>query len=200
MRTTALKPRVPAKRPYGPPAGFLETLVGVAILVQREELERAVVQRLVLDCTDRVLQVGSGPGTVLRMAASRAGFVAGLDPSREMVEQATRTNRDDVLAGRVEVLRASPSAIPYPNDSFTVVFAADDSQRWDGSESGLREIVRVLRSGGRLLIALRAWSDEDLDTEIQHVSVVLAKCGFDQVRVEKHTAGEGGAFVTARRP
>jgi cyclopropane fatty-acyl-phospholipid synthase-like methyltransferase len=55
--------------------------------------------------TDRVFEIGSGPGLGLREAARRApdGHVTGLDVSSAMIAMAQRTNRRAVRAGRVEL-------------------------------------------------------------------------------------------------
>ena len=186
-------------RQFSHPSGVLGALIGTAMAIEHRELHRAVVRRLDLDVTDRVLEIGFGPGTAVRMAASRASFVAGIDPSREMVQQASRRNRAAIRSGRVELLRASVSAIPYPNDAFTVAFEVNSYHHWDGRVVGLREIFRVLGPGGRLLMSLSQAHGEPLLPQIRQVTDVLADIGFSRVSVEEHRFGHRGAFVSARR-
>jgi len=185
-------------RQFGHPAGALGALVGAAMALEHRQLHRAVVDRLGLGAADRVLEVGFGPGTALRLAATRAAFVAGIDPSREMVRQATRRNRAAIRRGRVEVLRARACAIPYPNDSFTVVFEVNSFHHWESPETGLREIRRVLKPGGRLLMSLYAHHGDTLPQQIRRLTDMLQTAGFRDIASEEGAAGPGGAFVTAQ--
>jgi SAM-dependent methyltransferase len=54
---------------------------------------------------DRVLEVGYGPGGLIRLLATRtqAAHVQGVDPSSAMLDVATRTNRAAARAGRVKL-------------------------------------------------------------------------------------------------
>src|SRR5689334_9035794 len=63
-----------------------------------------VVSLLDVAATDRVLEIGFGPGIAIREAAARAtdGTVCGIDHSAVMVRQARRRNADAVRAGRVD--------------------------------------------------------------------------------------------------
>jgi SAM-dependent methyltransferase len=186
-------------RQFSHPSGILGALIGAAMAIEHKELHRAVVERLGLDSTDRVLEIGFGPGTAIRLAAPLASFVAGIEPSKEMVHQAARRNRAAVQSGRVEVLRASVSAIPYPNDSFTVVFEVNSYHHWDRREAGLLEVARVLRPGGRLLMSLNQAHGEPVAPQVRELTRALTDLGFSQVNVEEHRFGHGGAFLTARR-
>jgi SAM-dependent methyltransferase len=59
---------------------------------------------------DRVLEVGFGPGNVIRHLATLAGFVAGVDKSREMVDQATARNTAAIRSNPVRLLLGSVEA------------------------------------------------------------------------------------------
>jgi SAM-dependent methyltransferase len=186
-------------RQFGHPSGVLGTLVGAAMAIEHRALHKAVVARLSLNQNDRVLEIGFGPGTAIAWASGQAGFVAGIDPSREMVALARGRNRSAIRSGRVEVLRASAAAIPFSSDSFTVAFEVNSFHHWDSPEVGLREVFRVLRSGGRLLMTLRQGHGASLEARAESLVKMLKHTGFKQIRLDEHQFGHGGTFVTARR-
>jgi len=105
---------------------------------------------------DRLLDVGTGPG-YLALAASRLvapdGAAVGIDASPEMIDRA-RT-----LAARrgsqAEYLVATAESMPFEDDSFDVMVSRLVFHHLPGDvmKQALSEMARVLRPGGRLLIA-----------------------------------------------
>ena len=103
---------------------------------------------------DTVLDVGCGGGrTVSKLAAMASeGKVYGVDFSRESVAAATRTNRQWIAIGRVEIREASVSQLPFSEDMFDVVTAVETHFWWPDLQAGMRELLRVLKPGGALII------------------------------------------------
>jgi SAM-dependent methyltransferase len=104
---------------------------------------------------DVVLDIGSGSGTDALIAArlvGPAGRVIGLDMTEAMRDK-LRTNA--VLAGgaNVEVLAGNAEAIPLPAASVDVVTTNGVLNLVPDKSRAIREIARVLRSGGRLQVA-----------------------------------------------
>src|SRR5262249_13480836 len=93
---------------------------------------------------DRVLDACCGTGD-LAIAAQRAGsYVTGLDFSERMLERA-RTK-----SGRIGWIRGDALALPFADDSFDVATVGFGVRNLEDLESGLRELRRVLRPGGRI--------------------------------------------------
>lgn len=102
----------------------------------------------------KALDVGCGPGNlVIEMARQAPGLtVTGIDPSREMVAIATGNAPRSGLASRVSFTEGASEAIPFPDASFDLVVSTLSLHHWPAPVEGLREMVRVLKPGGRLLI------------------------------------------------
>ena len=101
---------------------------------------------------ERVLDVGCGTGVVTRLAAERVGpggTVAGLDSNPGMLAVAKSVMPPDM---GVEWYEASAEFMPLPDESFDVVLCQLSLQFVPDRLRALREMRRVLTSGGRLVL------------------------------------------------
>ena len=121
-----------------------------------EILEERLVLALIGDLSNtRFLDAGCGDGALLCAAAARGAEVTGVDPDHSMLSAARKRLaaagvRATLLEGRVEQL-------PFPNASFDVVAANTVLCFVSNASSAVREMARVLRPGGRLVLA--SWGD-----------------------------------------
>lgn len=100
---------------------------------------------------DRVLDVACGTGA-LTLAVSEivgpAGSVAGLDANPQMLAVAR------CKPARIEWLEGKAEALPLPDSSFDAVVSQFGFMFFEDKPQALREMIRVLRPGGRLAIAV----------------------------------------------
>ncbi|HUH12314.1 MAG TPA: methyltransferase domain-containing protein [Longimicrobiales bacterium] len=104
---------------------------------------------------DTVLDVGSGPGTDLLIAALLAGpdgRAIGLDMTEAMRRKAA-ANAAAMGAEAVELVDGTAEEIPLPDDSVDVVTSNGVINLVPDKPAAVREIHRVLRPGGRVQIA-----------------------------------------------
>ena len=111
---------------------------------------------LALQPGQRVLDVGSGTGRLAFALADRVGpggSVDGVDAASEMVAQAERNNRR--RRRPVTFTAARAQELPFPAQSFDVVTCtlALHHVAPDHRAAAVAEMHRVLRPGGRVLIA-----------------------------------------------
>jgi len=97
----------------------------------------------------RVLDLGTGTGSLARGFAARGAFVVGLDPSLEMLQEAVVLTRAAGL--RVHYIRAVAEAIGLMDDAFDVV-CAGQCWHWFDRVRVSREVARLLHPGGHALI------------------------------------------------
>ncbi|MFZ0320606.1 MAG: methyltransferase domain-containing protein [Candidatus Sulfotelmatobacter sp.] len=100
-----------------------------------------------------VLDVGCGGGrTVSKLAAATQGKVYGIDFSKESVAVANRTNEQWINLARVEIREGSVSRLPFSEDTFDLVTAVETHFWWPDLPTNMRELLRVLKPGGMLII------------------------------------------------
>jgi SAM-dependent methyltransferase len=98
----------------------------------------------------RLLDAGCGAGGASVLAAQRGALVNGLDAAEAMVAIARQRVPDgDFQVGDVELL-------PYAGHTFDAVIAADVLPYTAQPAVALRELVRVCRPDGHLVVAVRA--------------------------------------------
>lgn len=91
--------------------------------------------------------------TVHKLAhIATAGKVYGIDFSEQSASVSMRTNRQLIKIGRVEIRQASVSDLPFSDNMFDLVTAVDSHYYWPDLVADLREVWRVLKPGGTLMI------------------------------------------------
>ncbi len=104
---------------------------------------------------EQVLDIGCGAGvdTILAsMMTGPTGNVIGVDIVPEMLQQA-ETNLTMTGQKNVSFKKVSGEKLPYPGDTFDVVISNGVINLIPDKETALTEIIRVLKPGGRLMMA-----------------------------------------------
>jgi len=191
------------------PHGVGGRVVGWLMAAFNADMERSAVNAVALSGGESVLEIGFGPGVGIRTLTKRLprGFVAGVDPSDVMVQQATRRNREAIGRGQVELRQATASTLPWEAERFDAVVSVNNVQEWPSLPGDLQEVWRVLRPGGRLAIAVHAWvakyakdRGEPQRPWDEHIAGALRATAFSDVVTRRGRAMSGRAlYLTARK-
>lgn len=141
---------------------------------------------------ERILQIecGDGDGALFLAREFPAARVRGVDRSADAVHAATaRVGLDP--EGRVAFKQGTPRALPFPDDHFDLVAALD-------ATLSPREVARVLRPGGFLIVASSERRGRPQGPVGRTLRWRLARRRLDPVIAEE--AGEGSFAVAQLRP
>lgn len=116
-----------------------------------DALERNLILELAGPVAERsVLDVGCGDGALAVELSGLGAEVVGIDASSSMIEAARRRARRDGVPISFEV--ATARSLPFPPATFDVVIAVTVLCFVEDAAPVFREMARVLRPGGRLVI------------------------------------------------
>jgi ubiquinone/menaquinone biosynthesis C-methylase UbiE len=137
-------------------ASFYDGLVNIMTLGHIRQLRIMTVDKAVLKPGEKVLDVGCGTGGVTipaKLRVGKTGKVAGIDPAPEMIAVARRKAERAML--EIDFRVGLIESLPYPDATFDSVTSSLMMHHLphDLQVRGLAEIYRVLKPGGRLLIA-----------------------------------------------
>lgn len=100
-----------------------------------------------------LLDIGSGAGgiDIALVARHGAGYVTGIDVEDSVLSHARRLIASAGLSARIGLVRVAPGPLPFPPDTFDVVFSKDSIIHIPDKAALMAEVFRVLKPGGRFI-------------------------------------------------
>lgn len=183
------------------PSGLVGRMMGAFFDRTNRGINAHTLKALDIQPGDVVLEVGFGGGAALAGAADRTkgGRVIGVDRSPVMVRRAKRKFRKLVQEGRVELHERDVHDLPFDAGTFDRAYSVNTVYFWADPAAALREIRRVLKEGGRFVLAMRSpdsldvyrFPEEVLPSRTpEEVHSSLEAAGFADIRLEHKDKGE----------
>jgi len=130
-----------------------------AVMIKDEAVLRLIVEAASPRPNDTVLDVACGPGLVVCAFAPHVRQATGIDLTPAMLEEAHKAATQRRLRN-VAWDRGDVCALPYDDDSFSIVIARYAFHHLLDPFTTLREMTRVCAPGGRILV-VDAYAPED---------------------------------------
>jgi ArsR family transcriptional regulator len=142
--------------------------------VPERDVEAAILEALGPGPYELLLDLGTGTGRIIELAAGRARRLVGIDTNREMLKCA-RVRLDTASLVNCSVRLADVYNLPFPEASAGAVVIHQVLHFLDNPKAALMEAIRVLQPGGRLvLIDFAPHNLEFLRQEHAHVRLGFA--------------------------
>lgn len=161
-----------------------------------------------------LLDVGCGGGKTVGRLAQRAiaGKVFGIDYSPDMVKYSKKVNKKLIAQNRVEIIEGSVQKMGFPDNFFDLVTAFETYYFWSEVPAALREIKRVLKPNGKLLVVSEMVKDGIYEVKhkklIEQTSVrlipleeirnILKSVGFADVQLFTRTGSSWNTFLAKK--
>ena len=180
------------------PDGFWGKLMIRSMNKGHSELTDWALCHVNIKSGDHVLDVGCGGGRTVSKLCEMVGNgkVYGIDYSDLCIKKAEKLNHKNVLCGKVKLQKATVSALPFDSEKFDLVTAVETYYFWPDKLNDLREIWRVLKPGGKIMLVFEMlkdkndpekWSkvEERLNIEAvsrEDIDAMLERAGFLSIR------------------
>jgi ubiquinone/menaquinone biosynthesis C-methylase UbiE len=182
------------------PTGFFGRIQAKAMARSHKEIYKKTLEVINPKNDDTYLEIGFGSGVFIKKYMSHVSKIAGIDYSEDMVKLASTINRDLVESGKAEFMQGSASSLPWAANEFTVVVAIEVFFFLNEIEKTLKEIFRVLKPEGRLIIEMGFNMDDGVDhTKYikkmglklysgEEMKKMLKKTGFNDIVIKYYQA------------
>lgn len=216
VNKTGETPTTPRETQCKKPTGFFGRLTLRRMNKSHSKLTDWGLTHTTVELQFTVLDVGCGGGrTISKLAAVAAqGKVHGIDYSEESVAASRRYNVQAIRVGRVEIHQADVGKLPFPDNTFDLVTGVETHFWWPDIAAGLREIRRVLKPGGTLILIAEVYKGAEATmsrlceksapiTGMKMLTLdehrdLLASVGFAEVRIDA-LAAKGWIAAQARK-
>lgn len=173
-------------------------------VAERREENEALLRLAAPAPADRALDVACGPGAVLARLAPFVRHAAGVDLTAAMLEQARRRLRDLSAAApvaAVSLVRGAAERLPFRDGVFSIAVTTSALHHFGEPRLVVREMVRVVGPGGRVIIGDLVGADDDRARALQNEIERLRDPAHMEMQsargIEGLLAGEG-LTVTGR--
>ena len=118
---------------------------------------------------EELLDIGCGGGATLKRMGEKitTGHLTGVDYSPVSVKTSLKTNRQDVESGKMKVLEGSVEALPFADDGFDKIITVESFYFWPNPQENLKEVRRVLKTGGTFLLVADIYEKPGLPREVK---------------------------------
>ena len=176
------------------PSSVLGRVLARSMNASHDKLTRWGLSHVDIEPHFTMLDVGCGGGRTIEtlLSLAPAGRVFGVDYSPASVAVARDRNRTAIENGRVQIGEGSVSSLPFGDDTFDLVTAVETHYYWPDLPADVREVKRVVKTGGAFVIIAETYRGRSHDWLYRPVMQFLLRAAYltpDQHRLLLADAG-----------
>jgi len=185
---------------FAKPTGFSGKMLAKGMARGHKDFYKNTARVINPTPDDIYLEIGYGSGIFIKKYMSHVSKIDGIDYSEDMVTLATDINKNLVASGKAEFKQGNATLLPYADNEFTIVAMIEVFFFIAETEKTLKEIYRVLKPGGRIVIEMAYNKDDGVD-HTRHVKKMnlhlysgeemknlLKHAGFSEIVIEYYKA------------
>lgn len=197
------------------PNGFWGRMMIKAMNKGHSNLTVWGLEHIKINRTATVLDIGCGGGKTVDCLCSMVanGKVYGIDYSQLSVKSSEKLNSKNILCNKAKILRASVSYMPFDDNKFDTVTAVETYYFWPDKVNDLKEVLRVMKQGGTLMLLFEMLRTDDdpfkwekvenmLDIKSvtqDEITAALENAGFENINTYTKS-GTTWLCATAQKP
>lgn len=183
------------------PQGLWGSLMIKKMNKGHSRMTRWAFERLDIKLDETILDIGCGGGNAVAILEKLApkGKVFGIDYSALSVEKASVKNKRAISQGRVKILNASVSSLPFQDKSIALATAVETIYFWPDLKNDFKEVYRVLKDGGRFCVVCEMVKNSDGTGAHTQVADFLKLHYLSQEEIERLFIAAGFKNISIHR-
>ena len=155
---------------------------------QTTKLSEWTLEQLNIQPYQHILEIGYGQGKILQSVAKKlkVGFLAGIDPSPSMYQQASYRNKQYINQQLIQLHVGPIADLPYPSQYFHTIYGCNTISSWKDPQLECMRLSNMLRTGGRLVMVFQPlWSREEkaVRDTAEKIQEDLTIAGLTDIRI-----------------
>ena len=154
---------------FGNPQGFIGRLMLSGMNMGHSPMAKWAFTQFDVPDDGKLVDIGCGGGAALSRMAEHVtdGHLTGIDYSPVSVETSRATNAESVAAGKMEILEGSVEKLPFEAETFDKIVTVESFYFWPNPQENLKEVRRVLKTGGTFLLVADIYEKPGLPREVK---------------------------------
>jgi ubiquinone/menaquinone biosynthesis C-methylase UbiE len=153
------------------------------------QLSDWTIEQLNIQPYQHLLEVGYGPGNTLQSVARqlKVGFLAGIDHSLDMYQQAYRKNKIFIEQQLLHLHLGSLSELSYPPHYFHTIYGSNACFSWKDPQAEFIRLSSLLKNNGKLVMVFQPFSARQKDalhSIVEQTKEDYIAAGLTNVRTE----------------
>ena len=171
------------------PTGYMGKLAGCLMTAKNKSRSDWTVELLDIQPYQHILEVGYGTGRTLEEVGMKLkiGFIAGIDHSVLMYQEASRINKRFIREQLMQLQIGSVSDLNYPPHYFHSIYGSNVHFFWKEPQYEFIQLARLLKTGGKLVMVFQPRevnNNQDLHLAGEKIKQEYLEAGLSNVRVE----------------